>query len=162
MARPDRHHHHDHGSRVTTPSAAPDASGDPPGGSWAKDADPLLRLRDVSKRFGAVRALSDVDLDIPAGQVTALAGDNGAGKSVLIKCIAGIHAPETGQMWWDGTPVNIRTPRDAAALGIETVYQDLALCDNLDIVQNMFLGRERARGPPLGAGSIGTAARETW
>ena len=121
----------------------------------------MLRLRGVSKRFGAVRALSDVDLDIPAGQVTALAGDNGAGKSVLIKCIAGIHAPDAGHMWWDGTPVHIRSPRDAAALGIETVYQDLALCDNLDIVQNMFLGRERVDGISLDEESMETAARET-
>jgi ABC-type sugar transport system ATPase subunit len=121
----------------------------------------LLRLRGVSKRFGAVRALSDVDLDIPAGQVTALAGDNGAGKSVLIKCIAGIHSPGAGQMWWEGTPVHIRTPRDAAALGVATVYQDLALCDNLDIVQNMFLGRERVDRLSLDEESMETAARET-
>jgi ABC-type sugar transport system ATPase subunit len=87
-----------------------------------------------------------VDLDLPAGQVTALCGDNGAGKSVLTKCIAGIHPPEAGEMHWEGRPVHIRTPRDAAHLGIETVYQDLALADNLDIVQNMFLGRERLSG----------------
>ena len=146
---------------MTTPSVTAQASGDPPGGSSGRGAEPLLRLRGVSKRFGAVRALSDVDLDIPAGQVTALAGDNGAGKSVLIKCIAGIHAPDAGQMWWDGTPVHIRSPRDAAALGIETVYQDLALCDNLDIVQNMFLGRERVDGISLDEESMETAARET-
>src|SRR5438067_3602729 len=108
-------------------------------------APPLLSLRGIGKSFGPVRALVDVDLDIPAGQVTALAGDNGAGKSVLIKTIAGIHAPEHGQILWEGQPVHIRTPKDAAALGIETVYQDLALADNLDIVQNMFLGRERLR-----------------
>jgi ABC-type sugar transport system ATPase subunit len=146
---------------VTTPSVTPDASGEPSGRSAEEGAEPLLRLRDISKRFGAVRALSGVDLDIPAGQVTALAGDNGAGKSVLIKCIAGIHAPDSGQMWWDGKPVHIRTPRDAAALGIETVYQDLALCDNLDIVQNMFLGRERVDGFSLDEESMETAARET-
>ena len=103
---------------------------------------PLLRLRGIDKHFGAVQALEGVDLDVPAGQVTALIGDNGAGKSVLIKCIAGIHRPDGGQIVWEGQPVRIRTPRDAAALGIETVHQDLALCDNLDIVQNMFLGRE--------------------
>ncbi len=108
-----------------------------------------------------MRALSEVDLDIPAGQVTALAGDNGAGKSVLIKCIAGIHAPDGGQMWWAGEPVHIRTPRDAAALGIETVYQDLALCDNLDIVQNMFLGRERVQRNSLDEESMEKAAQET-
>src|SRR5438552_12164036 len=106
-------------------------------------APPLLSLRGISKSFGAVRALVDVDLDVPAGQVTALAGDNGAGKSVLIKTIAGIHTPDHGQILWDGQPVHIRTPKDSAELGIETVYQDLALADNLDIVQNMFLGRER-------------------
>jgi ABC-type sugar transport system ATPase subunit len=146
---------------VTTESVTSDASGGPPGGSSVQGAEPLLRLRDISKHFGPVRALSDVDLDIPAGQVTALAGDNGAGKSVLIKCIAGIHAPESGQMWWDGTPVHIRTPRDAAALGIETVYQDLALCDNLDIVQNMFLGRERVDRVSLDEESMETAAKDT-
>lgn len=108
-----------------------------------------------------MRALTGVDLDVPAGQVTALAGDNGAGKSVLIKCIAGIHAPDSGQIWWDGAPVAIRTPRDSAALGIETVYQDLALCDNLDIVQNMFLGRERVRRRVLDEESMETAAGET-
>jgi ABC-type sugar transport system ATPase subunit len=103
----------------------------------------LLSLRGINKHFGAVQALTEVDLDIPAGAVTALAGDNGAGKSVLIKCIAGIHSPDNGQVLWMGQPVHVRTPRDASALGIETVHQDLALCDNLDIVQNMFLGRER-------------------
>jgi ABC-type sugar transport system ATPase subunit len=93
--------------------------------------------------------------------VTALAGDNGAGKSVLIKCISGIHAPESGQIWWEGSPVHLRTPRDAARLGIETVYQDLALCDNLDIVQNMFLGRERRRRRTLDEEDMETAARDT-
>jgi ABC-type sugar transport system ATPase subunit len=137
-----------------------DASG-PQGGSAVEDAEPLLRLRGISKHFGPVRALSDVDLDIPAGQVTALAGDNGAGKSVLIKCIAGIHAPDAGQMWWGGEPVHVRTPREAAALGIATVYQDLALCDNLDIVQNMFLGRERVEQLSLDEESMETAAKET-
>jgi ABC-type sugar transport system ATPase subunit len=109
----------------------------------AADAEPLLRLRGISKHFGAVQALFEVDLDLPAGEVTALCGDNGAGKSVLTKTIAGIHQPDQGEMFWEGRPVHIRTPRDAASLGIETVYQDLALADNLDIVQNMFLGRER-------------------
>jgi ABC-type sugar transport system ATPase subunit len=106
---------------------------------------PLLHLRNISKSFGAVRALNNIDLEIPAGQVTALVGDNGAGKSVLIKCISGIHTPDSGQILWIGKPVHIRSPRDAAALGIETVHQDLALCDNLDIAQNMFLGREITR-----------------
>jgi D-xylose transport system permease protein len=106
-------------------------------------AEPLLRLRGIRKRFGAVNALNGVDLDVPAGQVTALVGDNGAGKSVLVKCIAGIHEPEQGQIAWEGRRVRVRSPRDASDLGIEVVYQDLALCDNLDVVQNMFLGRER-------------------
>jgi ABC-type sugar transport system ATPase subunit len=118
-------------------------------------------LRGISKSFGPVRALTDVDLDIPAGKVTALAGDNGAGKSVLIKCIAGIHTPTSGEMWWEGEPVHIHTPRDAAALGIETVYQDLALCDNLDIVENMFLGRERTRRVSLNEDSMEQSALET-
>ena len=104
---------------------------------------PLLELRGIDKNFGPVQALRGVDLEVTAGQVTALVGDNGAGKSVLIKTIAGIHTPERGQIYWEGRAVSIRTPREAAELGIQTVYQDLALCDNLDIVQNMFLGRER-------------------
>ena len=124
-------------------------------------AEPLLRLRGVSKTFGAVRALADIDLDIPAGQVTALAGDNGAGKSVLIKCVAGIHTPDSGTILWEGRPVHIRTPREAAALGIETVHQDLALCDNLDIVQNMFLGRETLRHFTLDEEAMEAAATET-
>jgi ABC-type sugar transport system ATPase subunit len=123
--------------------------------------DPLLRLRGVSKNFGPVQALTEVDVDIRAGEVTALVGDNGAGKSVLIKCIAGIHAPDHGQIFWDGEPVRIRTPRDAASLGIETVYQDLALCDNLDIVQNMFLGREREHAVFLDEEAMETSAQET-
>jgi ABC-type sugar transport system ATPase subunit len=134
-------------------SAAEEVATDP--------APPLLSLRGVTKSFGPVRALVDVDLDIPAGQITALAGDNGAGKSVLIKTIAGIHSPEGGQILWNGQPVHLRTPRDAAALGIETVYQDLALCDNLDIVQNMFLGRERLRHLALDEEDMERAARET-
>jgi len=91
--------------------------------------EPLLKLRGISKHFGAVQALYQVDLDLPAGQVTALCGDNGAGKSVLTKCIAGIHQPDQGEMFWEGRPVHIRSPRDSAGLGIETVYQDLALFD---------------------------------
>ena len=129
--------------------------------SSGNGAEPLLSLRGVSKNFGPVQALTDVDLDIQAGEVTALIGDNGAGKSVMIKCIAGIHAPERGEILWDGKPVRIRTPREAAALGIETVYQDLALCNNLDIVENMFLGRERTKGFVLDEEQMETAAQET-
>src|SRR5215510_9822667 len=125
-------------------------------------AEPLLRLKGVSKNFGPVQALQDVDFEIPAGHVTALIGDNGAGKSVTIKTIAGIFAPEHGQIFWEGKPVRIRTPREAAALGIETVYQDLALCNNLDIVQNMFLGRERLNeGVFLDEESMERSAGET-
>jgi ABC-type sugar transport system ATPase subunit len=106
------------------------------------DDAPLLRLRGVVKNFGPVQALKGVDLDIPPGQVTALVGDNGAGKSTLIKTIAGIWGLDGGEMWWRGEQVHFHSPRDATRHGIATVYQDLALCDNLDIVQNMFLGRE--------------------
>ena len=113
--------------------------------SSADSSAPLLRLQGIGKNFGPVQSLAGVDLEIPAGQVTALAGDNGAGKSVLTKCIAGIYAPDAGQLFWEGRPVHLHSPSEAAALGIETVYQDLALCNNLDIVQNMFLGRERLR-----------------
>jgi ABC-type sugar transport system ATPase subunit len=107
--------------------------------------EPLLKVRGLEKHFGAVQALYAVDLDLPSGFVTALCGDNGAGKSVLTKCISGVYQPDHGQVSWEGEPVHIRSTRDASRLGIETVYQDLALCDNLDIVQNMFLGRERLR-----------------
>jgi len=129
--------------------------------SAPSDGTPLLRLRGISKSFGAVQALTDVDLDVRAGEVTALLGDNGAGKSVLIKTVAGIHSPDHGEIQWEGRPVRIRTPRDAAELGIETVYQDLALCNNLDIVENMFLGRERTKGSVLDEESMETAAQET-
>jgi D-xylose transport system ATP-binding protein len=129
--------------------------------STGNGTEPLLRMRGISKAFGPVQALSEVDLEVRAGEVTALVGDNGAGKSVLIKCIAGIHSPDHGEIFWDGKPVHIRTPRDAAELGIETVYQDLALCNNLDIVQNMFLGRERLRRSVLDEEAMETAARET-
>jgi ABC-type sugar transport system ATPase subunit len=127
-----------------------------PGGN-----EPLLKLRGISKHFGAVQALFGVDLDLPAGQVTALCGDNGAGKSVLTKCIAGIHQPDQGEMFFEGKLVHMRSPRDAALLGVETVYQDLALADNLDIVQNMFLGRERLRGLFLDEDDMERAAAAT-
>ncbi len=122
---------------------------------------PLLQLRGVKKHFGAVQALYGVDFDVPAGQVTALLGDNGAGKSVLIKTIAGIHEADDGEILWEGKPVRIRRPSDASALGIEVVYQDLALCDNLDVVENMFLGRERLSGGLLDEDAMEEAARAT-
>ncbi len=103
---------------------------------------PLLELRGVSKHFGAVIALHEVDFKVYSGCVTALVGDNGAGKSTLIKSVAGIYRIDNGEIIYEGKPVNIHGPRDTAALGIEVVYQDLALADNLDVVQNMFLGRE--------------------
>src|SRR5207244_13596758 len=103
---------------------------------------PLLDLRGVSKSFGSVQALMDVDLEVRRGEVMALVGDNGAGKSTLIKCVAGIHPMDAGEIRIDGETVNIHGPKDAAKLGIEVVYQELALCDNLDVVQNMYLGRE--------------------
>ena len=109
---------------------------------------PLLELRNVSKAFGAVQALSGVNLIVEAGKVTSLAGDNGAGKSVTIKTIAGLWEPSGGEILWEGQPVHIHSPNDAEALGITTIYQDLALCDNLDIVQNMFLGHEPAAVGP--------------
>jgi D-xylose transport system ATP-binding protein len=103
---------------------------------------PLLELRGITKTFGSVQALADVDLVVHSGEIVALVGDNGAGKSTLVKCIAGTHAPDSGQIFFEGAPVTIHSPKDAARLGIEVVYQDLALCDNLTIVQNMYLGRE--------------------
>ena len=106
------------------------------------DETPVLELRDITKSFGSVEALSDVDLEVRRGEVMALVGDNGAGKSTLIKTIAGIHSADSGEIWFEGNHVSISSPKDAARLGIEVVYQDLALCDNLDVVQNMYLGRE--------------------
>ena len=103
---------------------------------------PLLELRGVYKSFGSVQALTDVDFEVRAGEVMALVGDNGAGKSTLIKCVAGINSIDSGDILFDGKPLTIHGPKDAARLGIEVVYQDLALCDNLDVVQNMYLGRE--------------------
>ena len=121
----------------------------------------VLSLRGVNKSFGPVHVLKDVDLDVYAGKVTALVGDNGAGKSTLIKCIAGIYNPEAGDFFFEGSKVTISGPRDATSLGIEIVYQDLALCDNLDIVHNMFLGREQKRGPVLNESSMEALARKT-
>jgi D-xylose transport system ATP-binding protein len=110
------------------------------------DKPPILELKGVSKSFGAVQALFEVDFHVSPGEVMALVGDNGAGKSTLIKCIAGIYSIDSGEVFFDGEPVNIHGPKDSARLGIEVVYQDLALADNLDVVQNMFLGREELSG----------------
>ena len=124
-------------------------------------SEPILSLRNINKSFGAVHVLRGVDLDIYPGQVTALVGDNGAGKSTLIKCIAGIYTPESGDYHFEGKPVTVNGPRDATALGIEVVYQDLALCDNLDIVHNMFLGREKKKGITLDEANMEQLARQT-
>ncbi|HYY63711.1 MAG TPA: ATP-binding cassette domain-containing protein, partial [Gaiellaceae bacterium] len=116
---------------------------------------PTLELRGISKSFGSVQALREADFEVRAGEVMALVGDNGAGKSTLIKSVAGIHPIDSGEILFDGEPVTIHGPKDAAKLGIEFVYQDLALCDNLDVVQNMYLGREehdwfwRLKEPPM-------------
>jgi D-xylose transport system ATP-binding protein len=126
------------------------------------DGPPLLELRAVSKSFGAVQVLYDVDFVARAGEVTALVGDNGAGKSTLIKCVGGIHPFDSGQILFEGREASVHSPKEASGLGIEIVYQDLALCDNLDIVQNMFLGRERRdRLRLLDEDNMETAARKT-
>ncbi|PRY47958.1 monosaccharide ABC transporter ATP-binding protein (CUT2 family) [Geodermatophilus tzadiensis] len=126
-----------------------------------EDGTPTLELRGVNKSFGAIQVLHDVHMKVYPGQVTALVGDNGAGKSTLIKSIAGIHAIDSGEFLFEGKPVTVSGPREAAALGIEIVYQDLALADNLDVVQNMFLGRERKNGILLDETSMEEAARDT-
>jgi D-xylose transport system ATP-binding protein len=103
---------------------------------------PILELKSISKRFGAVQALSEVDFEVYAGEAVGLVGDNGAGKSTLVKTIAGINIPDTGQYIFNGKQVHVSGPTDVTKLGISTVYQDLALCDNLDVVNNLYLGRE--------------------
>ena len=124
-------------------------------------AEPILEIRDLNKSFGPVHVLHDIDLAIYAGEVTALVGDNGAGKSTLVKCIAGINSIDSGTVLFEGQPVILHDPRVAASLGIEFVYQDLALADNLDITQNMFLGREIRRFGFLADGLMERKARET-
>lgn len=121
---------------------------------------PLLSLRGVSKRYGAVQALADVDLEIDSGQVVALMGDNGAGKSTLVRLIAGVDPADEGVIEWEGRKVELTRPHDAQALGISTVYQDLALCDALDTVGNLFLGRELRRGLGLDEWGMERRARE--
>jgi D-xylose transport system ATP-binding protein len=127
----------------------------------SQNETPTLELVGINKSFGAVHVLHDVDLAVHPGQVTALVGDNGAGKSTLIKCIAGIHPVDSGAIMFEGRQVHISSPKDAASHGIEIVYQDLSLADNLDITQNMFLGRERTKGIILDEASMEQAARET-
>ncbi|MEV0345666.1 ATP-binding cassette domain-containing protein [Nonomuraea sp. NPDC050680] len=122
---------------------------------------PLLEVRGIDKSFGPVQVLHDVTFSANPGEVTALVGDNGAGKSTLVKCIGGIYPIDGGDILFDGRPVQVHGPRDAGELGIEIVYQDLALCDNLDIVQNMFLGRERRSGLVLDEASMEELATQT-
>jgi D-xylose transport system ATP-binding protein len=122
---------------------------------------PILSLRGIEKSFGAVHVLHGVDIDVRRGHVTALVGDNGAGKSTLIKGVAGIYGFDAGDYFFDGERVHVHNPRDANALGIEVVYQDLALCDNLDVVHNMFLGRELTTSGLLDESTMETRARET-
>jgi D-xylose transport system ATP-binding protein len=123
-------------------------------------ATPVLALRGASKRFGAVQALTDVHLEVHAGEVVALVGDNGAGKSTLVKAIAGVHPIDEGVVEWEGKPVSINKPHDAQELGVATVYQDLALCDNLDVVGNLYLGRELRRRGVLDEVTMEQKARE--
>ncbi|MET9336285.1 MULTISPECIES: ATP-binding cassette domain-containing protein [unclassified Nonomuraea] len=123
--------------------------------------NPVLEVRGIDKSFGPVQVLHDVAFSAYAGEVTALVGDNGAGKSTLVKCIGGIHPIDAGDYFFDGRQVQVNGPRDAGELGIEIVYQDLALCDNLDIVQNMFLGRERRSGLVLDEATMEEMAQQT-
>ncbi len=123
-------------------------------------AEPILELKGLNKSFGPVHVLHDIDFAVYPGEVTALVGDNGAGKSTIVKCVAGIYSIDSGQIFWEGEPVTIHDPRAASAIGIEVVYQDLALADNLDITQNMFLGREIRRFGFLADGEMERKARE--
>jgi D-xylose transport system ATP-binding protein len=119
-----------------------------PAPSPASGSTPLLALKGYSKSFGAVEALKDVDLELHAGEVLGLVGDNGAGKSTLIKAIAGVQPADSGEAYFDGDPVTLTSPQAATRLGIATVYQDLALCENLDVVENLYLGKEVGNGLP--------------
>jgi len=131
------------------------------GGAQSARTEPLLELRGVNKSFGAVQVLHEVDLTVRSGRVTALVGDNGAGKSTLIKGVAGIYPFDHGDYLFEGETVHVHNPKQANALGIEVVYQDLALCDNLDIVQNLYLGRESLSGAFLDEISMEERAAET-
>ncbi|GAB4049160.1 ATP-binding cassette domain-containing protein [Catellatospora paridis] len=122
---------------------------------------PLLELRGINKSFGPVQVLRDVAFTVHPGEVTALVGDNGAGKSTLVKCIGGIYPIDSGEYLMEGKQVHVHNPRDAASHGVEIVYQDLALCDNLDIVQNMFLGREKKSGMILDEPTMEQLAQQT-
>jgi ABC-type sugar transport system ATPase subunit len=141
---------------VSESPAAPGATG---GG--APNGAALLEVRALAKHFGPVQALTRIDFEVPAGRVTALVGDNGAGKSVTIKTISGLWGPDGGEIVWQGQPIHLHRPRDAEALGITTIYQDLALSDNLDIVANMFLGHEPVKRGFLDEAAMEIRARET-
>jgi D-xylose transport system ATP-binding protein len=121
----------------------------------APSTTPVLSLRGVGKTFGAVSALTDIEMEVHAGEVVALVGDNGAGKSTLVKVLSGVHRPDSGELFFDGKPVTIASPHAALELGIATVFQDLALCENLDVVANLFLGRE------LGSSRLNEVQMET-
>ena len=156
QASPDRH-----ASPDPQASPNPQASTGLPASDGDPSAPPLLRLVDIGKSFGPVRVLTRISLDIPIGQVTAVVGDNGAGKSTLIKTISGIYHQDEGQILWQGRQVHLHTPKDATDLGIATVYQDLALADNLDIVANMFLGHELVKRFQLDEIGMEKTARQT-
>jgi ABC-type sugar transport system ATPase subunit len=149
------------GTRPADAGRVPSGTGPTESGPAGDGDVPLLRLENIGKSFGPVQALSGIDLDVPVGQVTALAGDNGAGKSTLIKCIAGIYQPTSGRVLWQGRPVHLHSPRDATSLGIATVYQDLALADNMDIVANMLLGHEKTRFGLLDEINMELTAKQT-
>ncbi|MGN6598814.1 MAG: ATP-binding cassette domain-containing protein [Actinomycetes bacterium] len=138
-----------------------DTADSPATAARASSGAPILELRGINKSFGPVKVLHDVDFAVYPGEVTALVGDNGAGKSTLVKCIGGIYPIDSGQVVFEGRPVTVESPSDINALGVEIVYQDLALCDNLDIVQNMFLGRELRKGFVLDEADMERKARDT-
>jgi D-xylose transport system ATP-binding protein len=135
------------GSDPVPAGPSPNAAATP-----TRAGEPVLRMTGISKTFGAVQALQNVDFEVYAGEVVGLVGDNGAGKSTLIKAIAGVNPPDSGKFYVEGRQLSISSPQDATRAGIETVYQDLALCDNLDVVANMYLGREDIN--PLGLNEI--------
>jgi len=132
-----------------------------PGRGPSMSETPLLQLQNITKTFGSVQALTEVDFEVRAGEVMALVGDNGAGKTTLVKCVAGTHAADSGRILFEGEEVHVHGPKNAARLGIEVVYQDLALCDNLDVVQNMYLGREISRAQILSEAPMEQHTSET-
>ncbi len=138
----------------------PEHSSTSPSTPAAESTEPILQLRGINKSFGAVHVLKSVDFEARTGEVTALVGDNGAGKSTLVKCIGGTHSIDSGEYLFEGRHITVHGPRDASALGVEVVYQDLALCENLDVVQNMFLGREEVHSRIMDEDSMELAASQ--